>query len=176
MRHDSCDIDILIRNDLNINELDFKSNAPDVFIYKTVEYCSETASTNSKCSKQNINEFKNISPICNYTLAIVKLESVVIGNGSLIIYSRNNSVRLFEQSVIVASPRRVVDILLDVYGFAFGVTISILMGILVDRSSLMKIIKMPKPIAIGFLCQYLLMPLVTSFQLLSVNLIEIKNK
>jgi predicted Na+-dependent transporter len=37
------------------------------------------------------------------------------------------------------------------------------MGILLDRSSLVKIVKMPKAIFIGMFCQYVCMPLVSLY-------------
>ena len=42
------------------------------------------------------------------------------------------------------------------------ILISLLMGLLLDIETLLKIIKMPIPVAIGLACQYICMPLVRS--------------
>ena len=39
------------------------------------------------------------------------------------------------------------------------------MGILLDKNALVKIIKMPKAILIGFCCQYMVMPLVKHWKM-----------
>jgi hypothetical protein len=165
MLKESCDIVLLIRSDLNTYDLVLESNAIDVFVYKSIEPC--TAGSNLvQCSRQlNVSDFKDAPVHFNYTLAVAKIKSVVIGNGSLLFYTKDDLTRsreLFRHNVLVASPRRPIDWALDVYGFLFGTIISLLMGILVDRDALVKLVKMPKPVAIGFVCQYIIMPLVSN--------------
>ena len=67
--------------------------------------------------------------------------------------------RTAQAGVIVTSPRRIIDSVFDIYVWLLSIGLSF-MGVIVDREAFLKIIKMPKTIAIGFACQYLLIPIV----------------
>ena len=60
----------------------------------------------------------------------------------------------------VINKKRLVDLIFDVYVWIFATFISMLMGILIDKDSIIKIIKMPVPVLVGFFTQYICMPLV----------------
>lgn len=64
-------------------------------------------------------------------------------------------------TIIVTTPERLVDKIQLVYVVFFSCVMSIIMGILLDTDSLIKIIKMPIAVIIGFLSQYVLMPLLS---------------
>jgi hypothetical protein len=69
-----------------------------------------------------------------------------------------------EHRVIVTRPERFIDTFQVIYIVVFSILISVIMGILLDVDTLVKIIKMPFPVFIGFISQYLFMPLVNIFR------------
>lgn len=75
--------------------------------------------------------------------------------------NENSSLRLkFIHRVIITRPERFIDSFQMSYIVVFSVLISVIMGILLDMNTLIKIIKMPLPVLIGFISQYFFMPMV----------------
>ena len=72
------------------------------------------------------------------------------------------SVSTVRHKLVVTSPDRLIDTIQIVYVLFFSIVIAIVMGILIDLETLVKIIKMPVAVMIGFISQYLFMPLVSS--------------
>ena len=66
-----------------------------------------------------------------------------------------------KHDIIISSPQRLLDTIHMVYVIIFQTIVSIFMGLLLELKSLIKIIKMPIPVLVGFVSQYVFMPLVS---------------
>jgi hypothetical protein len=71
---------------------------------------------------------------------------------------------VIRHKVVITSPDRLIDTIQMIYVVFFSVVIAVIMGILIDLDTLIKIIKMPVAVIIGFVSQYLFMPLVSVFE------------
>lgn len=73
--------------------------------------------------------------------------------------------RLIQQNatinVLVTQPKRLIDSIFYIILPFLVVIVSVLMGILMETAVLIKILKNPKPVIIGFCAQYLLMPVLS---------------
>jgi predicted permease len=169
MAINNCEIDVLVKNSLDLSRLVFRVNNEKYFRFSSFENCTNQQ---KKClSFENFNRtiseinisFKNVT--AHYTIRKIRLNSVLVGNSSLSVFFNDYNVKeedwpmMLEHVLIATAPRRPVDIFFDAWTWSFGAIISLLMGILLDGQALLKIVKMPKAIAIGFCCQYILMPL-----------------
>jgi hypothetical protein len=79
--------------------------------------------------------------------------------------SCSSSLVVLYHKVIISSPDRIIDKIQMIYVIFFSIVIAIIMGILIDLVTLFKIIKMPIAVLIGFIAQYLFMPLVSFLNL-----------
>lgn len=79
----------------------------------------------------------------------------------------NESNRTVRHKFVISSPDRFIDTIQMAYVLFFSITIALIMGILIELETLIKIIKVPWSVLIGFVSQYLFMPLVSS--VLSIN-------
>ena len=62
--------------------------------------------------------------------------------------------------MVMMQPNRFVDQLLTIWVYIFQTIMSLIMGLLLDPNTILKIIKMPVAVIFGVSCQYILMPLV----------------
>ena len=81
----------------------------------------------------------------------------------------------FSVPVVIGAPKRVIDLIFDIWVWTFGAIISMLMGVLIDLSMVKEIVKMPIPVAIGFCTQYGCMPLVKKIDDFVIFIIVIFN-
>jgi hypothetical protein len=65
-----------------------------------------------------------------------------------------------KHDIIISSPQRILDKIHMIYVIIFQTIVSVFMGLLLDVKAIVKIIKMPIPVVIGFVSQYIFMPLV----------------
>jgi predicted Na+-dependent transporter len=61
-------------------------------------------------------------------------------------------------NILITQPKRVIDKLFHIFLPFLVIFISIQMGILLDTNILMDLVKRPKPVIIGFVSQYGIMP------------------
>jgi len=87
------------------------------------------------------------------------LDANIIGKAKLEISVKENTQK-YEQNVLIMQPMRLIDIIFTIYVWGFSLLISLLMGVMLDIHTLIKIIKIPIPVGIGLSCQYIIMPLV----------------
>jgi hypothetical protein len=156
----SCDMSVLIRKRIEMPTLEFVSTDNEIFEVRHVEVCNDTR----LCSYDQFNVNETVFNENKYIYYRIEIQPGLIGRANISIRQRNSLQVVASYGYVIVQPRRVVDIIFDVWIYVLGTVISLLMGVLLDRASLVKIIKMPKPIAIGFCCQYLMMPLVCSFK------------
>lgn len=185
-----CFVRVII-GDLKLKKsLKIRTQSRKIIEFKSIESCLFT-SNNSLVRKEcklaideynnnmNLNSFltingnNNISRfgVENFFLIRVRAKLVGIRNLEIEYLDQTSSKNVqdsrvvkLEHRVIVTRPDRFIDTFQVVYIVIFSILISVIMGILLDVSTLIKIIKMPIPVLIGFISQYLVMPLV-SFQI-----------
>jgi hypothetical protein len=167
-----CSFSVLINKSINIDKIKFESS--DLFVFKniTIKLCDQDENdkdlnkTKSKPLCSSLTDFKSVKQDNYNDYLIYKIYYVpdLVGVAELMI-NINDSENIennekFNYTIIVVQPKRVIDLVFDIYVWTFSLIISTLMGILIDRDALKAIIKMPIPVIIGFVCQYLCMPLV----------------
>lgn len=160
MYRDECQFNFLIFKKLPVAEMSISSSDTRIFTYKSIEYCLED------CSLDEFDYLNDSRLLDTHALFRVRIEPGLIGGADLV-FKRNNVTDnvLAAYELVVNQPKRVVDRIFDVWIWIFGTLVSLLMGVLIDRESLLKIIKMPKAVILGFCCQYMFMPLVRCFHL-----------
>ena len=110
----------------------------------------------SECGKINKSE--------EHDLYVIHLSPQLIGYTSLTVSSKMEDKKfLAKQYLVIQEPQRFVDKIFFVFIWSINVIQSIVMGLLLDIQTIKKLLKIPIPVGIGFICQYLLMPLVTYF-------------
>jgi hypothetical protein len=161
-----CRVSILVKKELNVQDLTIKSSDEHKFSYKSIEPCpSQLETTNTTkldlgCILKN-NLTKEIAD--NYNIYNIKFDANIIGKAKLEISVKDNKEK-YEQDVLIMQPMRLIDIFFTIYVWGFAILISLLMGLMLDVHTLIKIIKIPIPVGIGLSCQYLIMPLVILFK------------
>jgi hypothetical protein len=123
---ESCQFEALVSSDTKLESLTIKSNADETATFVSIS--RRENDDNSTDEGQNKSEFfksLNLSQTEHeqrFTLHLVKFKSVLIGNASLQFYSSgksegNNSELdlIAEHHVLVVAPRRLIDILFDIY-------------------------------------------------------------
>jgi hypothetical protein len=141
----TCKINVLIRKSLSIDSLIIESDE-SIFLFDTIKQDSGNMTTDEE-----------------YDCFTIDYQAKMIGKSSLIIKSKQNQSVLASVEIIVAQYRQKIDTVFDIWVWSFQIIISLIMGVLLDTESLIKIIKMPIPVAIGFGCQSLFMPLVFDY-------------
>ena len=144
----TCKIPVYFQNDVDII---FQSSDVRFFKYLKIEACNKT-------------EYKiwtfNMA-LSDYTLKCILIDSIIVGKGYILMKFGNDS--LISHDVIITSPERIIDFVHQYFIIVFQTIISIFMGVLLDVETIIKIIKMPIPVLIGFITQYLGMPLVGTY-------------
>ena len=142
--------------------LHVSSNNTRSLSIKWIEYCRDKRPKRYKCANFRQNGTDNTVRLESI---LVVLDPKIVGKAHVNFkYSSDKADEkstLFQLEVIVLRPNRFIDKFQDVYIIFFSVAIAICMGILLDPDALIKIIKMPVSVAIGFISQYLFMPLVS---------------
>lgn len=152
MYTDNCELFLLVKNSISdeINQDSLMSTNLRTFSIDSIELLDTT-----NVSIKQKSSFENYT-LDNYKIYLIKLKPGIVGFDYLVLIKSNIS-----HYVVISEPRRIIDIIFDVYIKVFQVSISLLMGILLDTSALYKLVKIPIPIAVGFISQYLIMPLIS---------------
>lgn len=154
MYTDYCELNVLVRTnaveDFDITFLESTDSL--IFTVNSTQKC-ETSSVDIGNNKTCLlpDEFK-----ANYSLYIIKIIPGHFGAANIIFSAENKQVK---HLVVITEPRRIIDLIFDVYVWVFQVVVSILMGCLLDWEILLKILKIPYPVLIGLCSQFILMPL-----------------
>ncbi len=172
---DSCKFNVLIDSSLSLEDLSINSADESVFNFTSIELCDElviqksiNGTNQTFCSpiKEFFQDESKGIDLNKFTTYTITFKPIVVGLSSLdFVLKSTREVISFD--IVVTQPRRVIDYVFDVYVYSFGVFISTMMGILLDKKCLLDIVKMPISVAIGFICQYLCMPIVSSFKVVS---------
>lgn len=146
-----------------------KPEKSKIFEYKSIKKCSINDTKLKDCSK-----FKNFIS-SNKKLYLLDIKPKLVGRALLefeYLIDNSSIVATKIHNIVIKSPKRFIDIFQLAYISFVSVLVSVIMGILLDLDSLIQIIKMPIPVLIGFLAQYLFMPLV---RILVFQIIYISN-
>ena len=141
----SC-INAKISQDVVANQL-LKSSL--IFAINATQKCETSNADNNTCVLPD--EFK-----ADYSLYVIKIIPGHFGAANIIFSKENKQVK---HLVVITEPRRIIDLIFDVYIWVFQVVVSILMGCLLDWEILLNILKIPYPVLIGLCSQFILMPL-----------------
>lgn len=165
MYSSDCKIHLLVTKDFDISYLSVKINDSKFFKFLRFVPCSSNE-TNlafaSECSKTVIPlQAPAKVNIENYTILYAVFEPIIIG-GSFIefAYNETNFYQFINVNLIITQPKRIKDLIFEKFVLVIQLLIAFFMGLLLDANAIMKIIQIPKPVLIGFLSQYICMPLV----------------
>lgn len=161
-----CRFDVLIRSDISLDLLSINSSDQSVFKFNRISLCS-----GQKCSPKKDFGSLSLNNSMDYQIYQVEIQSVLIGKAALD-FNLFDQIKINSCPITITQPRRVIDIVFDIMIYTFGLMISLLMGILLDKKCILNIFKIPKAMFIGFFCQYLIMPLVIFF---NINFVKSKN-
>jgi hypothetical protein len=161
----SCFIEVLVKDAKVITNLMFSTDNRQLLAFTSFSVCNHSSLTNTKkaevCSPItslfDTQNKKLEELLSNYIMARIHVYPELVGRANLLLTVANNT---FKYGIIISSPQRFIDIFQQIVIITFSVLISTIMGILLDTTSLLKIIKMPIAVIIGFVSQYCFMPLV----------------
>jgi hypothetical protein len=95
---------------------------------------------------------------------LIKVDAKIVGKTNFLFRIIKNDIYIeseYKHNVIITSPVRFIDLFHEIFIGVFSIIISIIMGILLDTNTLIiRVIKTPIPVVIGFFAQYLFMPMV----------------
>ena len=151
MYKESCNFHVLIKKPIDVNELTLKSEDESIFKFVSIEQCSNTnISTSQNSCGAIIEYFKNETTQVNldkFKIYTVVYSPVLVGFSALEFALKSTELISFD--IIITQPRRIIDYVFDVWIYCFGVIISTIMGILIDKKCLFEIFKIPVPVIIG---------------------------
>jgi hypothetical protein len=154
MFRSECTVNVLISKKLPISQLSINSSDWEIFTYQSIDNCE------TDCSLEPFAYLNKTNLLDTHVFYKVKIVPGLIGAANITFTRNTTGQDLGYYELVVNQPKRIVDRIFDVWIWVFGTLVSSLMGVLIDRESLLKIIRMPKAVAGGFCCQYIFMPLV----------------
>ena len=166
-----CIVKVYIENKNLAKYLRVVSDDKRIIRFKSMESCG-SANLTAKMKKDCLATCNNDSDIKDISdLYLVYLKPKLVGVKNLEFtfnlsnYTDNSNlnkstVYTYIHKVIISSPERFIDTFQLAYIVFFSFIMAIIMGILLDVETLIKIIKIPIPVFIGFFSQYFFMPLV----------------
>ena len=159
-----CKIGFAIDKNLNISELVVSDGETRYYRFKSVELCENRTRIPEEECELGLSELNEADKDL-FKAGYFFIQPKLVGKAALTVRFRENSLRNDTQDnvrhqIVITSPERIVDKIHLVSMIVLQSVISLIMGILLDVHSIMKIIKMPVPVLAGFFTQYLCMPLV----------------
>ncbi|CAF0933343.1 unnamed protein product [Brachionus calyciflorus] len=149
-----CFIDALIIRNISLEQLVINSTDVNIFKFSNISLCSFT-----KCpTPSDFLRKLNLNKTEEFDVFRIEIIPVLIGKASLELNTSSQQ-QIAHVNITIIQPRRIIDIIFDIAIYSFGFIISLLMGILLDKECIVKLFKMPKPMFIGFFCQYIIMPM-----------------
>ena len=159
MYNNLCFFTLMVEKNLIVKNLNAEMEDSSRAIVEKIIRCEDLNKTainldyNLECNRINTSD--------SHYIYLIQVNPILIGYTSLSISALSENKSFFaKQYLVVKEPQRLIDKILLIYILMMAVMISLLMGLLLDLESLKKLIKIPIPVAIGFACQYLIMPLV----------------
>lgn len=153
-----CLIPFGIKKNLNPNELLINDGKTRYYNYQGMEFCdNQTTLSEEDCTLEKFNLTHDTAEILRLGYFYIRSKLVAKVNLTIIDLKSNET---YVHPIYIVQPNRVLDKVHQVYIIIFQNIISMIMGLLIDVKSLVKIVKMPIPVLVGFFSQYLCMPLV----------------
>jgi hypothetical protein len=183
----SCKIEIFLKKKLNLNSLQVNPYKTKFYKFLRMQLC-RTNSGISDCSVKLEDDEEN--DVNSLNTAFIYIDAIIVGKTQLFLnynftnedfvisdkmndedsnneedHNRTNVMELttsyyLKHDIIISSPQRILDKIHMIYVIIFQTIVSVFMGLLLDVKAIVKIIKMPIPVVIGFVSQYIFMPLV----------------
>lgn len=168
MYTDNCYVSFAARKSLGEITLDVLISTNErTFKIESVTLCqteSEISSNKTFQIDDGCNLFdglaSNIS-LNEFSVYSVKIKPGIVGFDHILFDESKPEFKNVKYLIAISEPRRLIDIIFDYYIKIFQITISLLMGILLDSKALFKLVKIPIPVLIGFCSQYIIMPLIS---------------
>lgn len=169
MYSEKCELFTIIKNDIPVEDLEIKSENKVTFSIKSLEPCGgANLLPNQTFACPSVTEFFNSTTLpeldhSDYSVYKVTYKSEIIGKSYMQFFLKESNDKYTQVAafpIIITQAYRLIDHLFNIMAWTFGVITALIMGILVEKESLMKILKYPVAILIGFSCQYICMPLV----------------
>jgi len=153
-----CRIPFSLNKNVNPNDLHIDDGSTRYYIYQRMEFCdNRTTLSEDDCKLDKFNATE--SSVDKFRTGFFFIEPKLVAKVTLTINdTQSNEVHVHQ--VYIVQPNRVIDKVHQVYIIVFQSIISVVMGLLIDVKALVKIVKMPVPVLVGFFSQYLCMPLV----------------
>ena len=155
-----CKFEISSSNKLNNTRLNFTDlivtvNGTKYFSFLKLEACGDQPL--HFLTKKDCLDYTDDS---NLSKIFIIIKSIVVGKGIIRVENKITK-EIIDSSILITQPERLIDFIHRIFIIIFQTVISTSMGILIDVKTILKIIKLPKPVLIGFLTQYTCMPLVS---------------
>jgi hypothetical protein len=158
MFSNDCYVNFILRNITDLKNLKVTSSNHKLLKIKSIDSCNDL-NNYQKCP--DIISFKSVAnreiQLLDKNIFALNLDSILVGK--IIIFFNLNNNSYFNHSVVITQPKRIIDLIQQIYIIIFSLTTALIMGILLDIEKLKKILKIPIPVIIGFISQYLFMPL-----------------
>lgn len=172
MYSSDCDVFLLVnKNTLKTTTLSFKSENEQIFRINSIESCERTEQSTTIVDCPPMQAFRaNDTTIewneNDYSMYKINIYARLFGKARLLPLLDGHQIFLTTKNqtkstlMVMLQPDRFVDKLLTIWVYIFQTIMSLIMGILIDPNTIVKIIKMPVAVVFGVACQYLMMPLV----------------
>lgn len=183
----SCKIEIFLKKKLNLNSLQVNPYKTKFYKFLRMQLCRTKSGINDcsvKLEKDEENDVNSLNTAFIYIDAIIVGKTQLFLNYNFtnddfvindkmndedsgeneVDHNRTNVMELttsyyLKHDIIISSPQRILDKIHMIYVIIFQTIVSVFMGLLLDVKAIVKIIKMPIPVVIGFVSQYIFMPL-----------------
>ena len=146
-----CFLNVLLASSVNSSDLQTTTSGSDrIFKYLGIGLCKDTEKY--RCPNQQSFEkaLDNRTLDGDYQVYSVHLYPGLFGQANLTLVWRNQEHNVSLSAIIlVTQPRRWIDHLFDISVYVFQTIISMIMGILIDVETLLKIKTLYKPVSLG---------------------------
>ncbi len=144
-----CYHPIHISNSSSITDMRLTTTDDQIFKILSVQACEKHKHSVCMYPKNTANVY------------LIHIDALLIGKASVELSCVSSNCSTDSRNVIIKAPERLIDKFLQVYIVCFSMSVSLLMGIMLDLQVIKRIIKIPIPVLIGFCSQYIFMPLLS---------------
>ena len=164
MFNDLCYVSFIVQNQIQMQDLNVQIENQEQALVDRIIPCNNH--NQSIENEHSILECNKTIKSDSHDVYLVKISPQLIGYTNLIISLKNeNKSYLAKIYLVVKDGQRLIDKIFLGYVWTGSIVIVFIMGLLLDKETLKKVITMPTPVIIGFFCQYLIMPLVRKIKL-----------
>lgn len=167
MYSSDCDVFLLVaKSTLKSTTLSFRSENERLFRINSIESCTDQSIVVCP-AMQAFRENDTQLDWNDYSMFRINIYARLFGKARLLPLLNGQQIKANKNEtkstlMIIMQPDRFVDKLLTIWVYIFQTIMSLIMGILIDPHTIVKIIKMPVAVVFGVTCQYIMMPLVNS--------------